>query len=85
MNLKFSKNASKDIEVLMQDGAEQMAFSYIEMIKGLLNGKTLSTEFAEGISEDEKKQIDDLIDKIKQIAGVPMTESLDLFVNSSQE
>lgn len=46
MNLKFSKNATKDIEVLMQ--------------------------------------IEKLIGRIKNIAGIPTTGSLDLF-NSGQE
>lgn len=55
MNLKFSKNATKDIEVLVQIGTNQKPFSYIDMIKSLLAGETLDTEFSEDISGDEKK------------------------------
>lgn len=84
MNLKFSKNATKDIEVLVQIGTNQNHFSYIDMIKSLLAGETLDTEFSEDISMDEKKQIQELIGKIKNIAGVSTTESLDLF-NTGQE
>lgn len=61
MNLKFSKNATKDIEVLVQIGTNQKPFSYIDMIKSLLAGETLDTEFSEDISGDEKKQIEELI------------------------
>lgn len=84
MNLKFSKNATKDIEVLVQMGTSQTTFSYIDMIKTLLAGETLDTEFSEDISGDEKKQIEELIEKIKNIAGIPTTRSLDLF-NTGQE
>lgn len=84
MNLKFSKNATKDIEVLMQIGTSQPPFSYIDMIKSLLAGETLDTEFSEDISGDEKMQIEKLIGRIKNIAGIPTTGSLDLF-NSGQE
>lgn len=84
MNLKFSKNATKDIEVLVQIGTDQKTFSYIDMIKSLLAGETLDTEFSEDISRDEKKQIEELIRKIKNIAGIPTTGSLDLF-NTGQE
>lgn len=84
MNLKFSKNATKDIEVLMQIGTSQTPFSYIDMIKSLLAGETLGTEFSEDISGDEKMQIEKLIGRIKNIAGIPTTGSLDLF-NSGQE
>lgn len=84
MNLKFSKNATKDIEVLVQIGTNQKPFSYIDMIKSLLTGETLDTEFSEDISGDEKKQIEELIGKIKNIAGIPTTGSLDLF-NTGQE
>lgn len=84
MNLKFSKNATKDIEVLVQIGTSQTTFSYIDMIKSLLAGETLDTEFSEDISGDEKKQIEELIGKIKNIAGIPTTGSLDLF-NTGQE
>lgn len=84
MNLKFSKNATKDIEVLMQIGTSQTPFSYIDMIKSLLAGETLDTEFSEDISWYEKMQIEELIGRIKNIAGIPTTGSLDLF-NSGQE
>lgn len=84
MNLKFSKNATKDIEVLMQIGTSQKPFSYIDMIKSLLAGETLDTEFSEDISGDEKKQIEELIGKIKNIAGITAIGSLDLF-NTGQE
>lgn len=56
MNLKFSKNATKDIEVLVQIGTDQKTFSYIDMIKSLLAGETLDTEFSEDISRDEKNK-----------------------------
>ena len=84
MNLKFSKNATKDIEVLVQIGTNQKTISYIDMIKSLLAGETLDTEYSEDISGDEKKQIEELIGKIKNIAGIPTTGSLDLF-NTGQE
>lgn len=81
MNLKFSKNASRDIEVLVQDGTEQKPFSYIEMIKSLLDRESLKTEFTLEISEEEKEQIEQLIGRIRQIAGVPIDDMSDQVEN----
>lgn len=81
MNLKFSKNASRDIEVLVQDGTEQKPFSYIEMIKSLLDRECLKTEFTVEISEEEKEQIEQLIGRIRQIAGVPIDDMSDQVEN----
>ena len=36
MNLKFSKNATKDIEVLMQIGTNQKTFSYVNYYRPTL-------------------------------------------------
>lgn len=79
MNLKFSKNESKDVEVQVQNGTSQQAFSYIEMIKSLLKGENLTTEFSEDMTDEEKRQINELVNKIKSIASVPKEGALDLF------
>lgn len=71
MVLKFSKTERNDIEVNVLDDAVQKPFSYTQMIKAYLSNEEVSTQFADGISEEERSQINSLIDTIKHtIRGV---------------
>ena len=66
MVLNFSKTDNNDIEVNVLDAAVQKSFSYTQMIKAYLNNDDVTTQFSERITEDEKAQINSLIDAIKQ-------------------
>lgn len=66
MVLNFSKTDNNDIEVNVLDAAVQKPFSYTQMIKAYLNNDDVTTQFSERITEDEKAQINSLIDAIKQ-------------------
>lgn len=65
MKLRFSKNEAQDIEISILKGVDNLQFSYVTMIKSLMNNEELATEFDETISADEKSQIESLINEIK--------------------
>lgn len=69
MILKFSKNEKHDVEVVVLKGAENLPFSYTEMIKSMLNKEEVRTEFADEIVESERQQIDLLITNISNIVN----------------
>ena len=66
MVLNFSKTDNNDIEVNVLDASAQKPFSYTQMIKAYLNNDDVTTQFSERITDDEKAQINSLIDAIKQ-------------------
>lgn len=68
MTLKFDKNENGEIIVSVTEGTSILEFSYIAMIKQLLNKKVPSVEFTDKILEDEKTQITTLFEKIAKIA-----------------
>jgi hypothetical protein len=68
MKLLFKKNDSADIEVSMFVGTTEVPFSYIEMIKCLIIGESMDSEFHETISEEEQAQIKDVLKEIDRIA-----------------
>lgn len=51
----------------MFKGTAEIQFSYIEMIKALIAGESLDTDFSETISDEEKKQIEEVIQEIETI------------------
>lgn len=69
MILKFSKNEKHDVEVVVLKGAENLPFSYTEMIKSMLNKEEVRTEFTDEIVESERQQIDLLITNISNIVN----------------
>lgn len=68
MTLKFDKNENGEITVSVTEGTFILEFSYIAMIKQLLNKNVPSVEFTDKILEDEKAQITALFQKIAKIA-----------------
>ena len=67
MQLVFKKNDAGDVAVTMFKGTAEIQFSYIEMIKALIAGESLDTDFSETISDEEKKQIEEVIQEIETI------------------
>lgn len=64
MRLIFRKNNS-EMEVLIRTGTAEDEFSYVEMIKSLINNnKFEDTEFDDSISDKEKESINELLAKI---------------------
>lgn len=68
MTLKFDKNENGEVTVAVSEGTDVLVFSYIEMIKQLLNKQVPTITFTEKILDEEKAQINELFDKIKKIA-----------------
>lgn len=65
MKLVFKKNEAGDVSVDMFVGTGAVQFSYIEMIKALIAGESLDADFDESISDDEQKQIREVLSEIE--------------------
>lgn len=68
MTLKFDKNENGEVTVVVSEGTDVLVFSYIEMIKQLLNKQVPTITFTDKLLDEEKAQINELFDKIKKIA-----------------
>lgn len=68
MKLVFKKNEAGDVSVDMFVGTGTVQFSYIEMIKVLIAGEPLDADFDESISEEEQKQIKEVLAEIEATA-----------------
>lgn len=67
MKLIFRKNEG-EMEVLIRTGTAEDEFSYVEMIKSLIeNNKFEDTEFDISITNKEKESINELLSKINLI------------------
>lgn len=65
-NLIF-KSEENEIKVLFRNETTEDPFSYVELIKHLLQGKELSeTEFDDNITDEEKKSVNSMVDKINR-------------------
>ena len=64
MKLIFNKNAENEITVKMAVGTIAEDFSYTEMIKQLLKKNKFESNQYKGLSEDEKKRVEEMLDKI---------------------
>jgi hypothetical protein len=66
-NLIFRKKEDGSIEVLLRNGTAEDDFSYIEMIKYLLDGKKLGeTEFDENITSMEQESLKKMLKEINE-------------------
>lgn len=63
MKLIFTKNASGEITVQMQDGTIVVDFDYVNMIKKLMEHNEIELGY-EGLEQQESDKIDELIGKI---------------------
>ena len=68
MKLTFTKNEATDVLITMYKGTSGATFSYIEMIKGLLDGEPLDSEFDGTVTDEEQKQIRGVLAEIEAIA-----------------
>lgn len=64
MKLVFKKNEATDVEVTMFIGTAEVPFSYIEMIKALLAGEPLDSDFDDSIAPEEQILIKEVLDEI---------------------
>lgn len=65
MKLIFTKNASGEITVQMQNGTIPVDFDYVNMVKKLIEHNEIELEF-DGLEQQEKDKIDELIGKINE-------------------
>lgn len=78
MKLLFKKNENGDVSVTMFKGTADAQFSYIEMIKALLAGEALDSDYDDSISKDEQAQINDVLREIENIAKEAKDENSDM-------
>ncbi len=65
MKLIFTKTENGDINVLIQKGTITEPFSYLEMLKQLLDNNVIDEPDFNSFEEIEKERIKELLDKIK--------------------
>lgn len=65
MKLIFTKTENGDINVLIQKGTTTDKFSYLEMLKQLLDKNEIEEPDFTGFEEIEKQKIKELLEKIK--------------------
>ena len=84
MKLIFKKNDAGDVEVTMFKGTSEIPFSYIEMIKALLEGKVLDRDFDKSIPEEEQVQIECVLKEIETTAKETLKGNQDIEPDSSE-
>jgi len=65
MKLIFTKTENGDINVLIQKGTIAESFSYLEMLKQLLDNNVIDEPDFTGFEEIEKERIKELLNKIR--------------------
>lgn len=89
MKLVFKKNEAGDVSVDMFVGTVTVQFSYIEMIKAMIAGEPLDADFDESISEEEQKQIKEVLKEIEATAkekeNEPGTEEPEATANAADD
>lgn len=67
MKLIFNKEENNDITVKIQQGTIPVEFTYTEMIRQLLENNTIDDTDFGNLSEDETKNLEDMLNKISDI------------------
>jgi len=67
MKLIFNKEANNDIIVKIQQGTIPIEFTYTEMIKQLLEDNTIDDTDFGNLSDDEKENLGEMLNKISEI------------------
>jgi hypothetical protein len=67
MKLIFNKEENNDITVKIQQGTIPVEFTYTEMIEQLLENNTIDDTDFGNLSEDETKNLEDMLNKISDI------------------
>ncbi|MCK0192754.1 hypothetical protein QSE00_12510 [Arenibacter sp. M-2] len=79
MKLIFNKEENNDITVKIQQGTIPVEFTYTEMIKQLLENNTIDDTDFGNLSEEETKNLEDMLNKISDIFDEEeLTEEEDL-------
>ncbi len=67
MKILFNKDDDSNISVMQKVGKEEVEFSYVEMIKHLINTKELKSPIVKGdFSDAEKASIDSMAKHINE-------------------
>ncbi len=70
MKITFAKDEEQQIKVRLKEEDEEQEFDYIKMITYLFDEKQLEEpEFGEGITDEEKEKIQDMITNINSAIG----------------
>lgn len=67
MKLLFNKEENNDITVKIQQGTVPIEFTYTEMIKQLLENSTIDDTDFGNLSDDERENLEDMLNKISEI------------------
>jgi len=82
MKLIFTKDANNEVGVKIQTGTIIEDFSYIEMVRQLLNGGDFYKPDFINLTEEEKGKIELMLDKIKEVF---VEETEDLSIDESED
>lgn len=67
MKLIFNKEDNNDITVKIQQGTVAVDFTYTEMIKQLLEDNTIDDTDFGNLSDDEKENLEEMLNKVSKI------------------
>ena len=67
MKLIFNKEDNNDISVKLQQGTVAVDFTYTEMIKQLLEDNTIDDTDFGNLSDDEKENLEEMLNKVSEI------------------
>lgn len=67
MKLIFNKEDNNDISVKIQQGTVAVDFTYTEMIKQLLEDNTIDDTDFGNLSDDEKEDLEEMLNKVSEI------------------
>lgn len=67
MRLVFTKDNNDDIKAQIHTGTILTDFSYVEMVKQLIENKEIDDVSFDGIEDDEKTKIEEMLDEISKV------------------
>ena len=67
MRIHFSRNDSGETEVQLVEKENRLPFSYITLVKHLIDNASLEeTSFGEGFSNEEKSAVNSMVQNLEQ-------------------
>lgn len=67
MRLVFTKDSNDDIKAQIHTGTILTDFSYVEMVKQLIENKEIDDVSFDAIEDDEKTKIEEMLDEISKV------------------
>lgn len=67
MRLVFTKDSNNDVKAQIHTGTILTDFSYVEMVRQLIENKEIDDVSFEGIDDDEKIKIEEMLDEISKV------------------